>query len=175
MPASRKFWDKRAGRYDAKLSKGPNYAARLERAAAVIKDTDDVLDLGCASGEITLDLAPLAGQIRGIDHSANMVEVAGAKARERGIANARFEQMEPADPRLAEGAFNVVTAYSVIHLLGRCPRDACSLARPARPRRAPDHRDSLPRRVVHRLAGPDQAGRARRDGATDPEPEGRRV
>ncbi len=117
MPASKNFWDKRAERYDAKLYKGPNYAARLERAAAVFKDTDNVLDVGCASGEITLDLAPHAGQIRGIDHSANMVEVANTKARERGITNARFEQMEPADPRLAEGAFNAVTAYSLIHLL----------------------------------------------------------
>ncbi len=117
MPASKNFWDKRAERYDAKLYKGPNYAARLERAAAVIKNTDNVLDVGCATGEITLDLARHAGKILGIDHSANMVHVANAKARERGITNARFEQMEPADPRLTEGTFGAVTAYSVIHLL----------------------------------------------------------
>lgn len=121
MPASKNFWDKRAERYDAKLNKGPNYAARLERAAAVFKDTDNVLDVGCASGEITLDLARHAGQILGIDHSANMVKLANAKARERGITNARFEQLEPTDPRLAKSAFNAVTAYSVIHLLDDAP------------------------------------------------------
>ena len=121
MRVSKNFWDKRAERYDAKLEKGPNYAARLERAAAVFKDTDNVLDVGCASGEITLDLARHAGQILGIDHSANMVKVANAKAHERGITNARFEQMAPADPRLAEGGFNAITAYSVIHLLDDAP------------------------------------------------------
>ena len=121
MPASKDFWDRQAKRYDAKLRKGPNYAARLERAAAVFKDTDHVLDVGCASGVITLDLAHHAGQILGIDHSANMVKMANAKARERGITNARFEQMEPADPRLAEGAFAAVTAYSMIHLLDDPP------------------------------------------------------
>jgi len=118
---SEKFWDKRAERYDAKLKKGPNYAARLERAAAVFKDTDSVLDVGCASGEITLDLARHARQILGIDQSANMVKLANAKARKLGVTNARFEQMEPADPLLAKGAFNVVTAYSVIHLLDDAP------------------------------------------------------
>ena len=121
MPSSQGFWDKRAARYDAKLHKGPNYAARVERAAAVFEATDSVLDVGCASGEITLDLAPHAGEILGIDHSCRMVDVANAKARERDISNARFEQMEPEDPRLAEGAFNVVTAYSVIHLLDDVP------------------------------------------------------
>ena len=121
MPSSQDFWDKRADRYDAKLYKGPNYAARLDRAAAVFKASDSVLDVGCASGEITLDLAPHAREILGIDHSARMVEAVNAKARERGIRNARFEQMEPGDPRLDEGAFNVVTAYSVIHLLDDVP------------------------------------------------------
>ncbi|MCP3904853.1 MAG: GNAT family N-acetyltransferase [Planctomycetes bacterium] len=118
---SNHFWDKRADRYDAKLHKGPNYAARLERAAAVFRKTDSILDVGCATGEITLDLAPHAEEILGIDHSSNMVTVANARARERNVGNARFEQMEPDDPRLAEGAFNVVTAYSVIHLLDDVP------------------------------------------------------
>lgn len=117
MPASEKFWDKRAKRYDAKLVKGPNYAARLKRAAAVFKDIDNVMDVGCASGEITLALARHTRQILGIDHSANMIKVANAKAREYGIINARFEQMEPDDPRLAQGGFDAITAYSLIHLL----------------------------------------------------------
>jgi 2-polyprenyl-3-methyl-5-hydroxy-6-metoxy-1,4-benzoquinol methylase len=121
VPTSKDFWDKRADRYDAKLHKGPNYAARLERAAAVFGEGASVLDVGCASGEITLDLAAHAGEILGIDHSPNMIDVASGKARERGIANARFEPMEPGDPRLAEGAFDVVTAYSVIHLLDDVP------------------------------------------------------
>ena len=76
MSASKNFWDKRAQRYDAKLHKGPNYAARLERAAAVFGENANVLDVGCATGEITLDLAAHAGQITGIDLSAAMVEAA---------------------------------------------------------------------------------------------------
>ncbi|MHC5002504.1 MAG: class I SAM-dependent methyltransferase [Planctomycetota bacterium] len=121
MPSSQDFWDKRADRFDAKLHKGPNYAARIERAAAVLDDTSSVLDVGCAAGEITLDLAPHAGEILGIDHSARMVDVAERKARDRGVGNARFARMEPGDPRLAEGAFDVVTAYSVVHLLDDVP------------------------------------------------------
>ncbi len=121
MSASKNFWDKRAQRYDAKLHKGPNYAARLERAAAVFGENANVLDVGCATGEITLDLAAHAGQITGIDLSAAMVEAANARARDRSITNAHFEQMQPDDPRLAEGSFNAITAYSVIHLLDDAP------------------------------------------------------
>lgn len=121
MPNSSDFWDRRAARYDAKLYKGPNYAARLERAAAVFGDNANVLDVGCASGEITLDLAAHAGQILGIDHSLNMVEAARGKARERGIANARFEQMQAGDERLKEGSFDAITIYSVLHLVDDAP------------------------------------------------------
>ncbi|MAE67911.1 MAG: hypothetical protein CMJ18_26965 [Phycisphaeraceae bacterium] len=121
MPKSKDFWDKRAGRYDAKPKKGPNFAARLERAAAVFEKTDRVLDVGTATGEITLDLAPHAGEVLGIDHSARMVEAANGRARERGVTNVRFEQMEPDDPRLEPGTFNAITVYSVIHLLKDAP------------------------------------------------------
>jgi len=121
VPASTSFWNKRAARYDAKLNKGPNYAARLKRAAAVFGDNASVLDVGCATGEITLDLAPHVGKILGIDHAPKMIEMATAKARDRNVGNARFEAMAPDDPRLGEGTFDAITTYSVIHLLDDVP------------------------------------------------------
>ncbi|UCD75766.1 MAG: class I SAM-dependent methyltransferase [Phycisphaerales bacterium] len=129
MAASEEFWNKRAERYDAKTVKGPNYAKRIERVKAWLHDTAVVLDVGCASAEITLDIAPHVGQIHGIDVSAGMIELARKKASERGIHNARFSRTDPRisprnipdDPDLAEGSFDAVTAYSVIHLLEDVP------------------------------------------------------
>jgi ubiquinone/menaquinone biosynthesis C-methylase UbiE len=121
VPTSQTFWNKRARKYDAKLYKGPNYAARLERAAAVFGDNANVLDVGCATGEITLDLAQHAGQITGIDHAPNMAEAGNAKARERGIDNCRFVAMESTDPSLAEGSFDAITNYSLLHLVDDPP------------------------------------------------------
>ncbi len=117
MPTSISFWNRRARNYDRKLYKGPNYAARLERAAEVFGDNANVLDVGCATGEITLDLAQHAGQILGIDHAENMIEAGNAKARERGIDNCRFEAIEASDPSLEAGSFNAVTNYSLLHLV----------------------------------------------------------
>ena len=105
MPTSKKFWNKRAHKYDNKLYKGPNYAARLERAAAVFGDNANVLDVGCATGEITLDLAQHAGQILGIDHAPNMAEAGNAKARESGIDNCRFEADGCDRPEPGRGVF----------------------------------------------------------------------
>ncbi len=121
MPTSIAFWNKRARKYDRKLYKGPNYAARLERAAAAFCDNANVLDVGCATGEITLDLAQHAQQILGIDHAPSMTDAGNAKARQRGIDNARFEPIDPTDPSLAEDSFDAITIYSVLHLVDDVP------------------------------------------------------
>jgi 2-polyprenyl-3-methyl-5-hydroxy-6-metoxy-1,4-benzoquinol methylase len=121
VPTSQKFWNNRAKKYDAKLYKGPNYAARLERAAAAFGDNANVLDVGCATGEITLDLAQHAKKILGIDHAPNMTDAANAKARQRNIDNARFQPIDPTDPSLAEGSFDAITNYSILHLVDDAP------------------------------------------------------
>ena len=121
MPESKQFWDKRAKKYDAKIVKGSNYAARLERVDNWLDDSANVLDVGCASGEITLDLAPHVGQILGIDVSPKMTEIANRRAHERGIENARFNPYVPEDPNLAEESFDGITMYSVIHVYGDPP------------------------------------------------------
>lgn len=121
MPSSKKFWNNRARKYDRKLYKGPNYAARLERAAAAFGENANVLDVGCATGEITLDSAQHAQQILGIDHAPSMTDAANAKARERGIDNCRFEPLDANDPSLVEGSFDAITVYSVLHLVDNVP------------------------------------------------------
>jgi len=112
-----RFWNKRAPKYDRKLYKGPNYAARLERAQAAFGEDANVLDVGCATGEITLDLAQHAGQVLGIDYAPEMTEIGNTRAKERGIANCRFEALDVHDPALEEGAYDAVTNYSVLHLV----------------------------------------------------------
>lgn len=122
MASSITFWNKRARGYDRKLYKGPNYAARLERAAAVFGQNANVLDIGCATGEITLDLAQHAKHILGIDHAKNMTDAGNEKARQRGIDNCRFEPMDANDPNLPEGSFDAITVYSVFHLIESPPK-----------------------------------------------------
>lgn len=119
MPDFAAFWDKRAASYDAQSvrQKGPNYAARLARAGEVWGPGDHVLDIGCASGEITLDLAGRVGSIHGIDVSAKLIALARAKAAQRGVTDVRFDVLDAADPSLAPESYDGITAYSVMHLV----------------------------------------------------------
>ena len=121
MGTDEAYWDKIADGYakSSAKAKGPNYAARLERAAAVFGPGDRVLDVGCASGEITLDLAAHCRDILGIDLGGRLIEIARESAAQRGIDNASFEKLDALDPALPvpEGGFDAITMYSVIHLV----------------------------------------------------------
>src|SRR4051812_29805583 len=65
-------------------------------AAAAINVGDHVLDIGCGTGQTTLDAARSAapGSALGIDLSAQMIDVARQAAEREGVANARFTQAD---------------------------------------------------------------------------------
>ena len=117
MATSAAFWDKVAAKYDRKTVKGPNYAARIERAAEWTSPRAVVLDVGCAGGQITLDQAPNVATIVGIDVSPKLIDIAEARRAELGVANASFKVATPDDPLLKEASFNAITAYSMLHLV----------------------------------------------------------
>ncbi len=118
MPQQSNFWNKQATRYDAAISDhDAQYATRLNQLKQLIKPTDDVLDFGCASGEIALDLAPYVKSIEGIDPASAMIELAYDKAAKRDIRNASFLTADIFDPRLEPESFDAILAFNVMHLV----------------------------------------------------------
>jgi len=71
-----------------------------------------VLSLGCGIGDTELLLAPLVGEVVGLDLSPAAVRQARADAARLGIGNARFEEGTS-----AAGRFNVVIAVFFLHHL----------------------------------------------------------
>lgn len=67
-------------------------------AGAAITPYDRVLDVGCGSGQTTLDAARLAstGSALGVDLSSRMLERARQRAAEQGVANAAFLRADTA-------------------------------------------------------------------------------
>jgi 2-polyprenyl-3-methyl-5-hydroxy-6-metoxy-1,4-benzoquinol methylase len=113
------FWNRKAAAYEAKLpTRGANYAARLARAGAVMSSTDRVLDVGCATGQITRDLAGQCGSILGIDTAEAMIEQARAVAAAEGVSSVSFAAIGPGDASLEPGSFDVIVCYSLFHLVG---------------------------------------------------------
>ena len=122
-PSSAKFWDKRSKHYDDAVQKhGAIYQKTIEETASLLRKTDVVLDLGCATGEIALDIAPHVQRVHGIDISKNMIDLANKKARERQIDNVSFCRTDAFDPRLTGQSLSAIMAFSVFHLLEDAPK-----------------------------------------------------
>ena len=70
MAQSEAFWDKRSKAYDDNVGKpNPAREQRVARTKALLGESHVVLDFGCATGEMSLAIAPDVYQIQGIDLS----------------------------------------------------------------------------------------------------------
>lgn len=113
-----KFWDKRAKKYDDVIQQHDAvYAQSIESAKSLLSTSDVVLDLGCASGEYSLDIAPFVQRVHGIDTSANMIALATKKASDRSVDNVTFAPFDVFDRSLNTHGYTVVIAFSFLHLV----------------------------------------------------------
>ena len=80
-------WDERPQR--VKLAK--DVADAVIRLGGV-QPTMDVLDFGCGTGLLTLQLQPLVHSITGVDSSRGMLEILNGKISGRKLANARTDR-----------------------------------------------------------------------------------
>jgi SAM-dependent methyltransferase len=116
------FWDKRARRYDEEITHHDSqYTKTMQGTIPLLTESDIVLDLGCASGEICLDLAPLVARVHGIDTSDGMIELAKQKVRARDIGNADFSRSDAFDASFDLCSFSTITAFNVLHLVEDLP------------------------------------------------------
>lgn len=66
----------------------------VSKQVAALGSKELALDLGCATGRLSFELAPHFTQVIGYDLSQHMVAAATRHADERGIENVSFEQMD---------------------------------------------------------------------------------
>lgn len=78
-----------------------------------------LLDCGCGPGSITLDLAEIVapGEVVGIDIAEHQLEQAKVSARERQLANVRFETANIYDLPFPEGSFDAVFSHALLEHL----------------------------------------------------------
>jgi len=75
-----------------------------------------VLDYGCATGSIAIEIADMVKEARGIDTSSKMIEFAKRKADERKIKNIDFTKATIFDESLGKESFDIILALSILHL-----------------------------------------------------------
>lgn len=83
-------WTEHADRYEGT---GERFGAALLDAVSVGAEAT-ILDVGCGTGKLTLDLARMSPlrSVLGIDLSSKMLELARSRAAHEGLANVEFER-----------------------------------------------------------------------------------
>ena len=113
-----KFWDKRAQKYNDDIEKHDAvYSQTIESTKLLLSTSDVVLDIGCASGEFSLDVAPRVQRVHGIDTSSNMIAMATEKASERSLDNVAFNSTDVFDRSLDAHGYTAVLAFNFLHLV----------------------------------------------------------
>ena len=111
--ADASFWDQIAPAYSQQPVADPAaWQRKLRVHKALIKPADAVLDVGCGTGSLCLELAPHAQRVHGVDYSPQMVAIARGKTA--GSGHVTFTQGTLDD---LDGAYDVVSAYSLLHLV----------------------------------------------------------
>jgi len=117
------FWDKRSQKYDDDIKKHDSlYEKSISNTTSLLTSSDVVLDFGCASGEMSLDIAPHVQRVHGIDPSVKMIELANQKALDRRADNITFDHIDAFDQRLSSNSFSAIVAFNVFHLLDDAPK-----------------------------------------------------
>ncbi len=119
MTANAQFWDDLAEEYSLKPVPNPeSYAQKLVLAKSRLAARDTVLDVGCGTGSLALELAPHAGHVHAVDISREMLKIANRKASDLGIDNVSFHQATLEEPPSFEPkSFDVVCAFNILHLV----------------------------------------------------------
>ena len=104
-----KNWDKS----DFRLSLAKNITDVILDNVELKKD-DTVLDFGCGTGLVGLNIAPFVDRLIGVDLSANMLEAFGEKAKVAGLQNVKSMLVEP-DFDFGDMGLNVIVSAMAMH------------------------------------------------------------
>ncbi|HLL24427.1 MAG TPA: class I SAM-dependent methyltransferase [Kofleriaceae bacterium] len=113
------FWDRLAAKYAAQPVKD---VAAFERKKAItrqhLRAASTVVEFGCGTGSLALDMSSHAGEIHAIDVSAEMIRIAERKKADQGATNVTFHTgtLEAVRPRIPSDV-DAVWAYSILHLV----------------------------------------------------------
>jgi SAM-dependent methyltransferase len=105
--AAGETWVKLQARLDVQLA--PLGRRAMDQAA--IRPGEAILDIGCGTGQTTLELAERvggSGTVLGVDISGPMLDLARRRSAAAGLAQARFEQGDAQTRRFAQGSFDLV-------------------------------------------------------------------
>jgi len=119
MSTDNLFWDKLAERYAKQpIANLASYERKLDVTKSRLSPTDVILDIGCGTGSLALELAPHVAAVHALDFSGEMIKIGKRKASDQNVTNITFHQstLEAAEG-FEPGQFDGVCAYNILHLV----------------------------------------------------------
>jgi ubiquinone/menaquinone biosynthesis C-methylase UbiE len=115
----RSLWDKQAPGYDKRnLRVYENaYALSIQKARAVLSPDQEVLEIGCGTGIVSLGIAPFVKSVVATDISPEMISIAKGKAENLSITNVEFRVCDGYSLPYDGQAFDVVLLFNVLHFV----------------------------------------------------------
>jgi 2-polyprenyl-3-methyl-5-hydroxy-6-metoxy-1,4-benzoquinol methylase len=120
---SEKFWDRMAKYFDrAERKDEPINSMIIEKTRTFLKISDNVLDYGCGTGTVAIEIAGSVKTVHGIDISSKMIDIAKEKTLEHKVKNIDFAQTTIFDEKLETGSFDVILCFYLLHLVEDTPK-----------------------------------------------------
>lgn len=116
MKSSANFWDGIAAKYaKTPVRDMQAYELTLERTQSYLKQSDQVLEVGCGTGTTAIHHAPATNELIATDFSNSMLDVGRERAARQGVDNIRFVKADVTEA--PSGPFDAVMAFNLLHLL----------------------------------------------------------
>jgi 2-polyprenyl-3-methyl-5-hydroxy-6-metoxy-1,4-benzoquinol methylase len=119
---SEKLWDRMATKWDKPgVSLGAKDVKLIDKTKKYLGAESVVLDYGCATGSICFEITGTVKEVYGIDLSSKMIDIAKGKALENKTPNINFIHGSIFNEALKSESFDVITAFSILHLVEDTP------------------------------------------------------
>ncbi len=103
-------WDKETGRV-----KGATDIVGAIRKDVVLTSDMDVLDFGCGTGLVTLQLQPFIRSIMGVDGSQGMIDILKQKIEKKNLTNVKTRFFDMEKDGVLEGYYHLIVSSMTFH------------------------------------------------------------
>ncbi len=111
------FWNKIASHYDRETEKiyGDAYKETFEEIKKYLKPGTKVVDIGCGTGTIEIEIGKMVSKIIAIDPSSEMINIAKRKTEEAGIKNIEYKNSKLEEEAKNPQKYEIIIASNVLH------------------------------------------------------------